>query len=239
MKVLVVLAVLAFAAANVLAQNPYEYIDDDLLQKVGQIVFQYDQKVAASRSGGGSSQHQVNNNYQQQQVRRFDNAVSGSYQRPEVKTAHVPNYVSNNANNNMNYRRENNYGYVQQQNFKRENNYGPVQQQNFRRENNYGPAQQQQVVRRQQRQFNYGQQQQQVVQPRVQPQPYVAAAPRVYQEPQQQKQQVKSGFTGYSLSQPLSLERIGEFHFTENRNQNQNQGNFDSVAVEGNKFRYA
>lgn len=181
------LAVVLFAA-YASAQNPYEYVDDDLIQRVGQIIFEYDQKVAASRGGNtnyqrGSSDYGNQNSYRPPQNQY-------QYQKEQVR---VPEYSSNNYNRA------------------------------------YTPQ-----VNRQQRQYTFSQPEPVRT---AQPVPYKYQEP-VQVNPQPQQQQTRNVFTGYSLSRPVPLERVAEFHFSENRQQSENgpdpvrqQGNGGAVGV--------
>jgi hypothetical protein len=212
------------AATCVLAQNPYEYVDDKLIQKVGQIVYEYDQKVAASRSAGGNSNN-YNNNYQS----------GGDYQvsAPEPVARRV-------QNNNFNYGRsvvpQQQYQQPQYQRQQRQYNFNQAQHQRYVQQ----PQKQQQqvyqqvkpvvqspypVVQQQQRTYNaapVARTYQAPQQPQVSSYKYEAPVEsRKYQEPKNTKV-----FTGYTLSQPEVVARVAEWHFTDGEGQGQGQDSY-------------
>ncbi|CAL8098817.1 unnamed protein product [Orchesella dallaii] len=236
MKFLVVV-VLLVAATGVLAQNPYEYVDDALIQRVGQIVYEYDQKVAASRSGGNAGGVNVNN--------------GAGYQvgKPEG-VSRVSNFDYNSANTRravpqVQPQQQNVY---QQRPVSRAVQQPIMQQQQVYQQRPASRSVQQPIVQpaMQQQQAVYQQRpvSRSVQQPIVQQQQQVyqnnrnqfvpsAPVPRTFQEPE--VVQKSSGF-GYVLSEPEIIQRVAEFHFTDGEQDSQSQSQ-DSFRGSRTEFR--
>ncbi|ODM92855.1 hypothetical protein Ocin01_13828 [Orchesella cincta] len=99
MKFLAV-AVFLVAATGVLAQNPYEYVDDALIQRVGQIIYEYDQKVAASRSSGNTGSFNNGAGYQVGKPEAVSRASNFDYNQAKPQQQVYQPHSHNNKSTN-------------------------------------------------------------------------------------------------------------------------------------------